>query len=194
MSYGVVFTILAFGLPLAEWLHARVRPWRNLPEATWSRWQHVSAAAVRWFWPVAGIGLAAALVSAITGPSFFQVLAPGGLVTNLALVPLAMVVIIAGFASVVAGLIGAGALGILFNHAAVLVLCGIDFLIRLVVRVPGGWWIAHWRTPWMGNVALAALLASVLAGYAANWRGWARGYWPPFAVVALTVILGVKFG
>jgi competence protein ComEC len=143
---------------------------------------------------VLGIGLAAALVSAVTGPAFFQVFAPGGLISNLVLVPLAMFVIVAGFASVTAGLAGAAALGELCNHAAVLMLVVIDALIRFGVRVPGAWWPAHWRTAWGAPAALAVLLAAVLAGYAAGWRRERGGWWPPFAVAALALILGVKFG
>jgi competence protein ComEC len=194
MSYGVVLTILCFGLPLAERLAARLAPFRSLPEATWAWWQRSIAIAVRWFWPVLGIGLAAALVSAVTGPAFFQVFAPGGLMANLVLVPLAMFVIIAGFASVTVGLAGATALGVLFNHAAMLVLLAIDALIRFGVRVPGTWWPAHWRTAWGAPTALAAVLAAVLAGYATGWRRERGGWWPPFAIAALALILGVKFG
>ncbi len=194
MSYGVVLAILCFGLPLAERLAARLVPFRDLPEATWAWWQRSIAIAVRWFWPVLGIGLAAALVSAVTGPAFFQVFAPGGLIANLVLVPLAMFVIIAGFVSVTAGLAGAATLGVLFNHAAMVVLLAIDALIRFGVRVPGTWWPAHWRTAWGAPTALAAVLAVVLAGYATGWRRERGGWWPPFAVAALALILGVKFG
>jgi hypothetical protein len=39
---------------------------------------------------------------------------------------------------------------------------------------------------------LAALLAACLAGYAAKWRHGT--VWVPFAVVAVAIIFGVKFG
>ena len=194
MSYGAVLAILCFGLPLAEFLAARFAPWRSLPESSWSIPQKLVAAVLRWLWPVVGIGLAASLVSTLTGPQFFRVLAAGGFFTNLVLVPPAMLVIVAGFASIVAGLIGAAWLGLLFNHAAVLVLLWIDWWVRQGVRVPGGWWVAEWRAPWLGGAAFAALLLVFLAGYARGWRGWARGAWPPFAVVAVALIFGVKFG
>lgn len=194
MSYGVVLAILGFGLPLAERLAARFAPFQDLPPVTWTRWQRLVAAAMRWFWPMAGIGLAAALVGAVTGPAFFHVVAPGGFFANLVLVPLAMVVIVAGFASVVAGIIGAAALGVLFNHAALTVLLAIDALIRLGVRVPGGWWPAHWRVAWAAPTALALLLVAVLAGYATGWRRERGGWWPPLAIAAVALILGVKFG
>jgi competence protein ComEC len=194
MSYGVVLAILTFGLPLADRLAARFAPFRDLPEATWAWWQKMLAQALRWFWPVLGIGLAAALVSAVTGPEFFHVWAPAGLVSNLVLVPLAMLVIVAGFAAVAAGLAGATVLGALFNHAAILILWGIDALVRLGVRVPGAWWAANWRAPWVASVALALLLTALLAGYAGGWKKERGGWWPPLAVAALGLLLGVKFG
>ena len=194
MSYGVVFAILSFGLPLAERLAARLAPFRDLPEATWAWWQKIFATGLRWFWPVLGIGIAAALVSTVTGPEFFHVWAPAGLVSNLVLVPLAMLVIVAGFAAVAAGLAGASVLGVLFNHAAILILWLIDALVRLGVRVPGAWWAANWRAPWAASAALALLMAALLAGYAGGWKKERGGWWPPFAVAALGLILGVKFG
>jgi len=194
MSYGVVLAILCFGLPLAERLAARFPPWPNLPEVTWTWWRRRSAWVVRWFWPVLGIGLAAWLVGAVTGAAFYRVFTPGGLLANLVLVPLAMLVIIAGFASISLGLAGVAAASVLLNHAAVVVLVVIDALIRLGQRVPGVWWPAEWHAPWLGTATLAALLAVMLAGYARGWRGWSRGFWPPFAVVVLALAFGMKLG
>jgi competence protein ComEC len=194
MSYGVVFAILCFGLPLGEKLAQRWPPWPHLPEVTWAWWQRWWAWLVRWFWPVLGIGLAAWLVGVVTGAAFYRVFTPGGLVANLVLVPLAMLVIIAGFSSITVGLLGWLQASAFLNHAAVLVLLVIDALIRLGQRVPGVWWPAAWRVPWVGTATLAILLAVMLAGYGWGWRGWARAFWPPFAVVALALILGVKFG
>ena len=91
------------------------------------------------------------------------------------LVPLAMLVIIAGFASVLVGLTGAMAASALLNHAAVLVLAVMDALIRLGAAraghvVAGG--VA--RTVARHRRRLTVLLAVMLAGYAHGWRGWAR--------------------
>jgi competence protein ComEC len=194
MSYGVVFTILCFGLPLAERLAERWPPWPHLPESTWAWWQRWIAWALREFWPVLGLGVAAWLVGAVTGAVFYRVFTPAGLVANLVLVPLAMIVINAGFASIAVGLMGWTAASVLFNHAAVLVLLVIEALIRIGQRVPGVWCPAEWRAPWLGTATLALLLTAVLAGYAAGWRGWSRGFWPPFAVVALGLAIGVSFG
>lgn len=194
MSYGVVLTILGLGLPLAERLATRLAPFKDLPEPTWMWWQRWVGMAARWWWPVLGLGLAAALVSTISGPQFFHVWAPGGFFANLVLVPLAMLVIIAGFASIVTGLAGLAPLGVLFNHAAMVLLVIIERLIRTGVQVPGGWWPANWRAPWLASAALALLLTTVLAGYATGWRRERGAWWPPFIIAALSLIFGVKFG
>ncbi len=194
MSYGVVLAILCFGVPLADWLAGRFPPFPNLPEVTWSWWQRWTAYVIRKFWPVFGIGLAAWLVGAVTGAAFYRVFTPGALVANLVLVPLAMVVIIAGFTSIMLGLTSWMAASAFINHAAVLVLLVIDALIRLGQHAPGMWWPAEWRAPWLASATLVVLLAVILASYARSWRGWSRGFWPPFAVVVLALLFGVKFG
>ena len=194
MSYGVVLAILCFGLPLAEHLAVRLALFQDVPEATWAIWQRGLAALMRWFWPVFGIGLAAALVSTISGPQFFHVWAPGGLFSNLVLVPLAMLVIVAGFASVVAGLVGFVMLGGLFNHAAMVLLIVIEKLIRVGVQVPAAWWTANWRAPWIASVVLASLLAAILVGYSGGWKKPRGSWWPPVAIATLGLIFGVKFG
>jgi competence protein ComEC len=194
MSYGVVLAILCFGLPLAERIQQTWSPFRDVPGVTLRRWQRAWAAALRWFWPVLGIGLAAALVSAVTGPAFFKVFAPGGLIANLVLVPLAMLVIVAGFTSILAGVIGFTAATVLFNHAALTLLVVIDALIRWNVRLPAVWHAAQWRVAWAAPVALGAVLATVLAGYASGWRRERGGWWPPAAIVAVALVFGVKFG
>jgi competence protein ComEC len=194
MSYGVVLAILCYGLPLAEWATDRLAPFKLQPGVTWTWWQRAWAATLRWLWPALGIGIAAALVSTVSGPQFFHVWAPGGFVANLALVPLATLVIVAGFSSIVAGLVGATFLGSVFNHAAIMLLIAIDRLIRAGVHVPGTWWEAHWRIPWMASLALVALLASILAGYAAGWRKERGGWWPPMIIATVALVAGVKFG
>lgn len=194
MSYGVVLAILCFGLPLAERMEARWPLFQDLPPATWAWWQRLVASSWHGLAGALGIGVAASLVGAISGASFYHTFTPGALLANLVLVPLAMLVIIAGFASVAVGLAGFVAGSSLFNHAAVLILQGIEALIRLGLQVPGTWWNAEWRTPWAASVALVALLGVLLAGYATGWRRERAGFWPPVVLVALAMMFGLRFG
>jgi len=194
MSYGVVLAIMCLGLPLADRLQARWQPYASLPKVSWNGWQHALTRALNWLAGALGIGWAASLVSALTGVQFFNVLVPGALVANLILVPLASLVIIAGFISIAGGLAGVVAISSWFNHASLLVLWGIDTLIRFSSRLPSAWYAANWRVPWVGPVAFVSLLVVCLTGYAFRWHPKRGGFWPPVIVTALALVFGVKFG
>lgn len=194
MSYGIVAALLLLGLPMGEAWLARWTPFRDLPKITWSWWRrwldhawHVTATAL-------AIGLATTLVGFLTGVKFFQLLTPGALVANLVLIPTAMVVTLAGFASLLCGLAGLDSLGVLFNHAAALMLWAIEWLVRLSVQVPGAHLPAHFATPWIGSAAITLLMAALFHGYGTRWAWRRGGWWPPFVIVALTLIFGVSFG
>ncbi len=194
MSYGIVAALLLLGLPLAErWLEATAL-FTALPRPAWRWHQRLRDATWRALVAAVGLGLASSLVGAVTGLAFFSMLTPGALLANLWLIPASSLVILFGLVSLLAGLAGWAGAGVLANHAAVLVLWVIDRVLQLNLRLPGMWFTAEFRVPGLGGVALALLLASLLAGYASRWEGWCRGFWPPFAVVALTLMFGVRFG
>ncbi len=193
MSYGIVAALLLLGLPLAAAWDERLPLFRDLPAATWA-WHHRFRSFVwRASLGVAAIGIAASLVSAITGITFFELFTPGSFVVNLWLIPVSTFVIFFGFVSLVCGLGGFMAGSILANHAAVLVLWVLERSVEWAVGLPGVWFNASFRLPWLGAAALAALLAALIAGYATGWRGWNRGFWTPFAIVALTLAAGVSY-
>ena len=194
MSYGIVAALLLLGLPLADRWLAAWSPFADLPQVTWTWIHHGIAMLWRGFVAAMAIGLAATLVSAISGVFFFHLFTPGALLANLVLIPASSLVIVFGFVSLLCGLIGFTAGAVLANHAAVLLLWGIEAGIREFVTLPAMWFPAHFVAPWIGPVALTALLAVVVAGYATGWRGWSRGYWAPFAVVVAAFVLGVRFG
>jgi len=194
MSYAIVAALLVLGLPLGEaWLE-RWKPWRDLPTVTWHWWQHV----IGWFWrgtaAALAIGIATTLVSLLTGVQFFRLLTPGALFANLLLIPAAMLATLGGFASLLCGLVGFEHGASWCNHAAALVLWGIEELVRVSVRLPGAYVPARFSADWIGPAALAVLMVVLFAGYANEWKRERGGWWPPFAVLAVVLIFGVKFG
>ena len=194
MSYGIVAVLLLLGVPLAEALQARGSLFAHLPEASW-RWHHRCRAWVwRWFLGLLGIGLATMLVSMLTSVQFFRLFTPGALLANLILIPASSVVIGAGFASLLCGLCGFATGSVLFNHAGALVLGLMDGFLRGATAIRGVFVPAHFRPDWLGPAGLAALLAVCLAGSAWRWRRERGGFWPPFVLVALLLLLGVQFG
>jgi competence protein ComEC len=194
MSYAIVLALLLLGLPLAEHWQRIWGPWRSLPEAAWNRWQRWTSHA----WNAAGsalaVGFATLLVSVLTGIQYFGLLTPGSLVANFMLIPASAAVTLSGFASLLFGLLGLDAGAILANHAAALVLLLIERLLQAGVEVPGSFVVARYAAPWVGTLSLGALIASILAGYAGGWRRGLGGWWPPFAIVAITLLLGVRYG
>lgn len=194
MSYGIVTALLVLGLPLGEAWRARWKPWRDLPAATWRPWQKAVDVAWRWLSTTLAIGVATTLVGLLTGVQFFRLLTPGALVANLVLIPAAMAATLGGFTSLLCGLAGFSPGAVLCNHAAALILLGIEWLVRTSVWLPGAYLTAHFSPAWLGPAALATLLAALLAGYGADWRRDRGGWWPPFAIVAGTLIFGMKFG
>ncbi len=193
MSYGIVAALLTLGLPLADAAQERWSPARDLPRAAW-RWHHRMAdSAWRVAAPALAIGLATMPVSLVTGIQYFELLTPGALATNLVLIPAAVVVTLGGFASLLCGGLGFEAGVLVCNHAAALVLLGIEHFVRWSVTWPGAFVPARFTAEWIGPATLTALLAALLGGYAAGWRRRAGGRWPPFAIVAVALLCGVEY-
>jgi hypothetical protein len=74
------------------------------------------------------------------------------------------------------------------------VLAGIDAVITATVDLPGFCFPAQFAAPWIGPAALTLLLASLLFGYATGWRRRLGGWWPPFGIVAVVLLLGLETG
>lgn len=191
MSYTILAALLILGLPLGEAWSAAWSPWRDLPKPAWRWWQHGIDLGWRSLTSAIAIGVSTTLVSLLTGVQFFGLLTPGSLAANLLLIPAAMIATLGGFASLLCGLIGLTGGAALCNHAAALVLWLIESLVRVSVQVPGAFIPARFHSDWIGNVALALLLVSLLTGYATHWRKLCGGWWTPFALVAAVLIFGV---
>lgn len=194
MSYGIVVAILLLGLPLGERMNLHWSLFPLIPETTWHTWQKVAAIVWRGFLATLAIGLSSILFSMIAGVQYFGLLTPGALVANLLLIPVASLVILSGMASLLCGLMGFTAGTLLFNHAAVLILAGIDLAIRQFVTWPGIFHVATFKAVWIGPVTFVVLMGTIFYGYAKRWEPKYGGWWPPFLVVAITLIFGVNFG
>jgi competence protein ComEC len=194
MSYGIVAVLLLLGVPLAEALQARFPLFSNLPQISWHTRHRWIAGGWRWFLGLVGIGCAATPVSALTGIQFFNLLTPASLAGNLVLIPLATLVIAAGFASLLCGLGGLTAGSVLFNHAAAVLLWLMNAFLLEASRLGGGSVPARFREAWLGSIGLALLLAVCLAGSTWQWQRTRGRFWPPFALVALLLATAVVYG
>ncbi len=192
LSYAIVAALLMMGLPLADTLDRAWSPGRDLPKAAWPWWLHVAAWCWRGLASSVAIGFAISLVGTLCGVWYFQLLTPGAFVLNLVFVPVASLAMVGGFVSLILGLVEFESGASLANHAAVLLLAGLEATVRGFVLVPGMWFSAIFRASWVGGLAVGALLGAIAAGYAQGWQRASRGYWAPVAVVLLAVVAGVK--
>jgi competence protein ComEC len=193
MSYGIVAALILLGLPLAEHWCERWALYRDLPKATWTWHHHARDHVWRWLLNAVALGVATTLVSTLCGVIFFQLFTPGGLLANLVLIPVSSLVILGGFLSLLCGLAGLTPLCVLFNHAAALVLAIMEWTIAWLLRIPGFFWTTEFVTTWTGFTALGLVLAALFYGYSRQWEMRRGGFWPPFALTALALVLMTRF-
>jgi competence protein ComEC len=192
MSYAVVTALVIMGAPLAERAQAAWQPWAFLPEADWGWWRHLLRWLGRWSLAAVAVTWTATLASTPSSIGNFGLFSPGALAANLVVIPLSSLALVAGFVALLAGLLGAGPLVVLMNHAAALVIVVMDWLVRRGTELPGMYFAAEFRGAGLAPVTLVAVLASMAAATHPRWRRHALLWLPPL-VVALILIFGVKF-
>lgn len=193
MSYSVVTALIIMGLPLAERWQAAWKPWRDLPEVSWRRWQHWTRNRGREILGGLAITWAATLSSTPSSIGYFGLLSLGALVANLIIIPLSSLAIISGFLAIVCGLMHAAPLALVFNHAAALLILVMDWLVQRGTEFPGVYFNAEFRTGWLAPAGLVFVLGTMFVSASLRWRKNCGGYWVPVVAVALVIIFGVKF-
>ncbi|MBC8008742.1 MAG: ComEC/Rec2 family competence protein [Burkholderiales bacterium] len=192
MSYGIVAALLFYGVPLQEkWLEAW-KPWASLPKISWTWRQHTTEGLGRSILGLVALGLAATLISTPATLGFFGLLAPGGFFVNLVLIPASTLVLFAGVAALLTGLLGLTPLTLIFNHAAALVLVAMESVVGWSLKLPVTSWPAAFTIPTLASLATVLMLSMLAAGYIRGWRNRDGGYWAPYAALGLMLVLGVK--
>lgn len=192
LSYLVVGAIVLMGIPLsARWLDAW-RPFAALPDQDLGRLHRLYRWAGRKFLGALAITLTALLGSTPATIAAFGLFTPAGLLANLVIVPLASLTIIAGFISILSGLLGVPSWCALFNHAAALLIALMDGLVRHGTALPLAYFQAEFRAAWQVPLGLCLPLALMLVGAASGWRRKTGGYWLPAAGVFVLLLACVR--
>ena len=194
MSYAVVTALIVMGAPLAERWQARWKPFAMLPPSSWRWWHQVVDQGGRWLVGSLAAGWTAFLASTPAGIGFFGLFSPGSLLANLVIIPLSNLVIQTGFLSLVVGLVGLTRVSGLLNRIAAEVIVFTDWLLQAGVGLPGVFFNAVFRAPWLAPTSLALMTAAMLAGAGGRWSRCYGGYWLPVIVLVVLVAFGVKFG
>lgn len=194
MSYAVVTALIVMGAPLSERWQARWKPFAMLPLSSWRWWHQSIDRRGRSLVGSLAAGWTAFLASTPAGIGFFGLFSPGSLLANLIIIPLSNLIIQTGFLSLVVGLAGLTWLSGVLNRVAAQVIVFTDWLLQAGVDLPGVYFTAAFRAPWLAPASLALMTAAMLAGTAGRWSGRYGGYWLPVIVLLLLVVFGVKFG
>lgn len=194
MSYAVVAALVVMGVPLTGKILDRWRPFSSLPRPNWTRRHKIIDWCGRSLLGSCSAGWVAFLASTPAGIGYFQLFSPGSLIANLIIIPLSSLAIVGGFLSLLAGLLGVSSLSALFNSSSAMTIIVMDWLAQHGTRLPGAYYNAHFIHAWLGPISIVILTACMFAGLAGGWSRRFGGYWTPAAVLALTLIFGVKFG
>lgn len=193
MSYGIVFALLLYGLPLGEYLQQTLRLYRDLPEVSLTKYQRIW----RDYWgkvlSFSALAWAATTVGLISGIAFFGWFTPIAFLANLLLIPAAGFAIVGGFIALICGWIGLLPLALFFNHAAAVVLLMIQACLTVAVE----WSLlshpAEFRWASWGSTGLLLVLSSMVIGYAYSWENKVGRWWGPPLVSLVVLVIGTRF-
>ena len=165
LSYTVVTGILAWGIPFFQFLrekwHANILQKQPHQSRIIKLITKIGEAVVGTFC----ISLSATLASAPLSILYFGILAPFAVVLNMALVPIASLVIVSGLFSLIFGIGGASALSGFFNHGPLLLIKIIQNLLDWVVSAPGAFFPMAWVWDGLGFITAILFLGSLVAGH-----------------------------
>ena len=136
LSYTVVGSILLFGLPLYQILRKRFKPYRWLPDDSWTARHRIVAWMFDKFFQLFAISFSAWLASAPLCASFFDFVAPGTILLNMLLVYLVAIVIISGILSLTCSFIWLLPFSEFINHSAWLITYIMEKIVIFGTQIP----------------------------------------------------------
>ncbi|MFP4351932.1 MAG: ComEC/Rec2 family competence protein [Puniceicoccaceae bacterium] len=187
LSYTVVLSILVFGVPAAREMIRITNPRYWLPGQTGSRFYRVR----QWFFGSLAISVSAFLASGPMMIAHFGILPLSAIFLNLLLVPPATLVLVLGFLSLFAGLLGLPFVCELFNAAARPILEAMVGMVSGAADVPVASLSVVPSAAWMGPAASVAFLGIAFwTGSRPRFR--LRFLAPPTGLLAVLALLAGK--
>ena len=135
LSYAVVGGLLLYGQPLLTAVQERWKLFRFRTETSLSWFELGLRSFWHWLLGLGSICIAAFIFSTPLTIAYFQIFAPGSIVLNMLLAPLATLCIIGGCLSFACGIVHLTALSTIFNHAAWLIISGMECCLELALHL-----------------------------------------------------------
>ena len=190
LSYSVVAAILIYAVPLARTLNARITLFADLPPNRVTRLHRWTQKACKWLMATVCVSFAATLASTPLIIEYFEVFTPGAIILNIALVPLASLLVCSGISSLLVGTAHLEFLSVFLNHASWVIIAVMNLLVGIGHSMPGYYWNLSFRWPHYGTVCIALLLFTMIVGRARVMRRWWVRYWLPPALLVLLLVVG----
>jgi len=169
MSYATVGAIVMYGIPLSDFMQSKWKPFAMLPRSLWKIPHHIVSRSGKYLIGSACICISAFTTSSLLSIIYFNLFSTIGAVVNLAYLPLAALVISAGFCSILCGILFLAPLSILFNHSAALLLTVLDWLSTVAATSEISY-VSYENSHQPGLfAALIGLLVIMAILYARNW-------------------------
>ena len=136
LSYTVVSSILLLGLPLNQWAQSHYQLFAYLPEEDWTFVQKVSAQISSVLIMLFSLSFSAWIGSLAICLEVFGYVSTSGIIANVLLIQIASLVIVTGMSSLILGLNYLSNLSEFMNHAAWLLLYGINSVLAFLQTLP----------------------------------------------------------
>jgi competence protein ComEC len=166
LSYGIVAAIMLYGMPLGNLMKRKLPLYDDLPAADYTFAHKGMLKSRDWLCDAVATTLAAFAVSVPLSMQYFGNFAPGSMLINLLMTPLALlsavasvITIIFAGAALIPGLGFLAGAGIFFNYADWFCAWEMEGIIDAVGRVPLLFYKLTMPAPWLGGLATAAILA-----------------------------------
>ncbi|HNX05705.1 MAG TPA: ComEC/Rec2 family competence protein [Opitutales bacterium] len=201
LSYAIVAAILLYGLPLAELLKEKLPLYPDFPPQSLSARQRLTINTRDSLATSLGMSLAAFAVSVPLSVAYFGYLAPGSVLLNILMIPIALLAASAAVVSSTAALVAAvPVLGFFafvkhfVNHAAWLAAWEMEGIAAAAHKIPFFHFEASFAAGWQGP-AMTALVLFIMVVLASD-KLHRRLLWmlAPPAVVAIAVALSGVIG
>lgn len=194
LSYLVVGALVLMGVPLARRWLAAWRPWSMLPEINWRPWQFWWRNRIRDLLNSLAVTVVATVGSTPATIAAFGLFTPGALLSNLVVVPLASLALVAGFISILGGVLGLDGISIYFNHAAAVTIIMMDRLAEWSTSLPWAHFPATYRAAWLAPACAGLPLGLMLVGAWGRWGKQVGGFWLPVGGVVVILLACVRLG
>lgn len=187
LSYGVVGSILLYGVPLNE----VVNNWINM---RFAQLHAVVKYGLRWFFSLIGISLAANIGSVFLSILYFKTFAPGAVLLSIFVIPLASVVIVTGCVSLLLGLLGLSIVSGYINPLSWLIIKVMEMCIGFSLKIPGLYWESFTVLPICSYIGLGLVFVLLYWGHVLNKLQRSIFYSLPVGVIVLFVLGGRFLG